>query len=257
MGRALITGASSGLGAEFAWILAAEGNNLVLVARNEKRLATIAEDIRQKANVDVEVLPADLALADGVERVAKRLKSEDSPVTLLINNAGMGLEQDFIDGSISRELGAANVMIDAIMLLSHAALSVMVKRGRGTIINVSSITALTAQGTYSAAKSWVKTFTEGLAADLVGTGVNVSVVLPGLMHTNFHRNINVDPRQWADWMFIDAYDVANAALAGARRKQVIVVPSLLYRIAYYALKFAPRTLVRRIAGPRLSGRKRN
>ena len=254
MGTALITGASSGLGAEFAWILAAEGNDLVLVARGQERLAALAAEIRQKAGVQVEVLPADLARADGVEQVAMRLQSETAPVTLLVNNAGMGLGQEFISGSIAKELGAANVMIDAVMVLTHAALKAMVKRGRGTVINVSSITALTTQGTYSAAKAWVKTFTEGLACDLAGTGVNVTAVLPGLMHTNFHRAANVDVSQWAEWMFIDAADVANAALDGARRRKVIVVPSLLYKAAYSALRIAPRALVRKFAGPQMSGR---
>ncbi|XCB30828.1 SDR family oxidoreductase [Arcanobacterium hippocoleae] len=254
MGRALITGASSGLGTEFAWILAAEGNDLVLVARSAARLKDLAEDIRQKANVNVEVLPADLARADGVERVANRLKESESPVTLLVNNAGMGLGQEFVGGSAAKELGAANVMINAVMLLTHAALGAMTARGRGTVINISSITALTAQGTYSAAKAWVKTFTEGLACDLEGTGVNVTAVLPGLMHTEFHQRANVDSQQWAEWMFLNAHDVANAALNGARRRQVIVVPSLLYKAAYCALKIAPRALVRKVAGPKMSGR---
>ncbi|MDR6939712.1 SDR family oxidoreductase [Arcanobacterium hippocoleae] len=254
MGNALITGASSGLGTEFAWILAAEGNDLVLVARNEARLQELAEELRQKANVAVEVLPADLSRADGVERVAKRLKSQSMPITLLVNNAGMGLGQEFIAGSIAKELGAANVMINAVMLLTHAALGTMTARGRGTVINISSITALTAQGTYSAAKAWMKTFTEGLACDLEGTGVNVTAVLPGLMHTNFHQNAQVDAGQWAEWMFLNVHDVANAAIEGARRKKVIVVPSLLYKAAYCALKIAPRALVRKVAGPKMSGR---
>ncbi|MDY5585681.1 MAG: SDR family NAD(P)-dependent oxidoreductase [Arcanobacterium sp.] len=254
MGKALITGASSGLGKEFAWTLAAEGNDLVLVARNEARLAQLAEDIRQKAGVQVEYLSADLGMADGVARIVERLESESDPVTLLINNAGMGLGQEFIGGDLVTELNAVNVMVRAVLVLTHAAVNTMVKRGRGTVINVASITSMTVQGTYSAHKAWVKVFTEGLAADLAGTGVNVTAVMPGLMHTEFHQRADVDAGQWKEWMFTNAAEVAEQALAAARRGQVIVVPSLKYKLTYGLLKLSPRALVRKFASSKMSGR---
>ncbi|WP_124055390.1 SDR family NAD(P)-dependent oxidoreductase [Arcanobacterium ihumii] len=254
MGRALITGASSGLGREFAWALAAEGNDLVLVARDSDRLNKLADELRQKANVGVEVLPADLNSVDGVDSVAKRIQAVNQPVTLLINNAGMGLGQDFVGGDITRELNAINVMVNAVLVLTHAAVNTMVPRGRGTIINVSSITSMTVQGTYSAHKAWVKVFTEGVATDLEGTGVNITAVLPGLMHTEFHQRVKVDAGQWQEFMFMDPQYVANVALDAARRGQVIVVPTAMYKATYGLLKFAPRTLVRRFAGPKMSGR---
>ena len=254
MGRALITGASAGLGEEFAWALAAEHNDLVLVARNEARLEALAADIRQLAGVEVEVLPADLDSAAGVQAVAQRIEARQSPVTLLVNNAGMGLGQEFVGGAVRREVAAANVMVNAVLLLTHAAVKAMVARGRGTIINVASITALTVQGTYSAHKAWVKTFTEGLAVDLEGTGVNVTAVLPGLMHTEFHSRSQVNSAQWPEWLFLDKERVVAAALDAARRRQVLVVPGMLYKAAYFALKIAPRALVRRFAGPSISGR---
>lgn len=254
MGRALITGASSGLGEEFAWVLAAERNNLVLVARNEPKLHALAEDIRQKMDVQVEVLPADLSTKDGVQAVAERVGSAHDPVTLLVNNAGGGLGQDFVGGSLEREIHAEKVMVRAVLALTHAAVQAMVPRGRGTVINVASVTAMTVQGTYSAHKAWVKTFTEGLAADLEGTGVNVTAVLPGLMHTQFHERTHVDSSQWPEFTFLSTTAVVNATLHAARHRRVIVVPGMLYKAAYAALKFAPRVLVRKIAGPRISGR---
>ncbi|MCI5825613.1 MAG: SDR family NAD(P)-dependent oxidoreductase [Arcanobacterium sp.] len=254
MGRALITGASSGLGKEFAWALAAERNSLVLVARNAERLSELAADIRQKAGVEVEVLPADLSTAAGVQKVAHRISSHNLPVTLLVNNAGGGLGQDFVKGQARVEMSAANVMVNAVLILSHAAAKAMVARGRGTIINVASITALTAQGTYSAHKAWVKTFTEGLAADLEGTGVNATVVLPGLMHTEFHQRSHVDSSQWPEWAFLAPSEVVRVALDAARHRRVLAVPGVLYKVAYGALKVAPRGLVRLFAGPKLSGR---
>ncbi|MFC5369613.1 SDR family NAD(P)-dependent oxidoreductase [Arcanobacterium bovis] len=254
MGRALITGASSGLGREFAWTLAAEGNDLVLVARNRDRLEELADELRQKANIGVEVLPADLNSAEGVDTVAQRIQSVNQPITLLINNAGMGLGQDFVGGDITRELGAVNVMVNAVLVLTHAAVNTMVARGRGTIINVSSITSMTVQGTYSAHKAWVKVFTEGLATELEGTGVNITAVMPGLMHTEFHERVNVDAGQWQEFMFMDPQLVTNVALDAARRGQVIVVPTPMYKFTYGLLKFAPRALVRKFAGPKMSGR---
>lgn len=256
MGTALITGAGSGLGKEFARILAAEGNNLVLVARNEERLNAIARETQQADNVRVEVLPADLTKPDDRERVVRRLRSRENPVTLLINNAGMGLGQDFVGGSRRRETEALNVMVTAVLVLTHAAVNEMVKRGRGSIINVASISSMTVQGTYSAHKAWVKVFTEGLAADLKGTGVRVTAVLPGLMHTDFHRRAKVDATQWKEWMFLDLRQVAESALNAARRGRVLAVPSPIYKVAYGALKFSPRVLVRKIAGPKMSGRGR-
>ncbi|MDY5273198.1 MAG: SDR family NAD(P)-dependent oxidoreductase [Arcanobacterium sp.] len=254
MGRALITGASSGLGKEFAWELAAERNDVVLVARSEERLMELAESIRQKAGVDVEVLPADLSTSAGVQKVANRLGAQDDPITLLINNAGGGLGQEFVGGQARVEMSGANVMVNAVLVLSHAATKAMVARGRGTIINVASITSMTVQGTYSAHKAWVKTFTEGLAADLEGTGVNATVVLPGLMHTEFHQRSHVDSSQWPEWAFLSLNTVVQATLDAARHRRVLVVPGLLYKAAYGALKVAPRSLVRFFAGPKLSGR---
>lgn len=253
MGRALITGASSGLGKEFAFVLAEQGNDLVLVARNEERLNELAENLRVATGVKVEVLPADLSVNRGVQAVAHRLRSRRRPVTLLVNNAGGGLGQSFLNGAADVEARAVNVMVRAVLLLSQAAAKTMVERGRGTIINVASIASLTVRGTYSAHKAWVKTFTEGLAADLAGTGVNATVVLPGLMHTEFHERAGVDVSQWGDWAFTSPRFVVQAALNAARHRRVIVVPGMVYKAAYWGLRLAPRGVLRRLTGQKLIG----
>lgn len=254
MGRALITGASSGLGAEFAWTLAAEHNDLILVARNADRLRALADKIRNVTGVDVAILPADLADLADTQRVAERLQNDDDPVTLLVNNAGFGLAQDFVGGSVERELDGLNVMVRAVMMLSHAAANNMRKRGRGTIINVGSMTALTAQGTYSAHKAWVRTFSEGLAAELAGTGVTVTAVNPGLIRTEFHERSHVDSSQWPDFTFASPQTVVDAALNAARKGRVLVTPTPLYKVASAAIRLSPRRLVRKVAGPDRSGR---
>ncbi|MCI7550930.1 MAG: SDR family NAD(P)-dependent oxidoreductase [Actinomycetaceae bacterium] len=254
MGRALITGASSGLGKEFAKVLAEQGNDLVLVARSQDTLEALANELHACHGVNVEVLPADLSLHKGSAAVAQRLRDDAAPIGLLVNNAGFGLGQEFIGGNVSHELKGVHVMVHAVLELSHAAANAMVARGRGAIINVASITSMTTQGTYSAHKAWVKVFSEGLAAELAGSGVHVTAVLPGLMHTAFHSRSHVDASQWLELTFIDTRKVVLDALDAARRGKVLVTPSLLYKAAYGALKFAPRALVRAVAGPKMSGR---
>lgn len=252
MTTALITGASAGLGREFARQLAASGLDLILVARNASRLKEAAGQLRAEFGVGVEVLPADLADHDAVDRVAAKITS--SPVSVLVNNAGFGLGQDFVGGSLERELAGLDVMVRAVLVLSHAAAASMKARGRGAIINVSSLTALTAQGTYSAHKAWVRTFTEGLAAELAGSGVTATAVTPGLIRTEFHERSHVDSSQWPEAVFAQPSQVVAAALAAARRGRVLLTPTPLYKAAAGVVKLMPRALVRRIAGPSLSGR---
>lgn len=249
MGTALITGASSGIGLEYAWQLAAAQHDLILVARSEQRLADIAEQIHQYAGVHVTALPADLSTAEGRERVAARLRSAElPPVGLLVNNAGFAVGQRFVGGEFAQENRALEVMVRAVMELTHAALPGMVERGRGAVLNVSSATALTAMGTYAAAKAWVRTFTEGLASELRGTGVTATVVNPGLTHSDFHRRAGLDEAAWSDCAWLDAEDVVRESLDAVRRGQVMCTPSLRYKVVNAALRMSPRWLVRRLAG---------
>jgi len=134
------------------------------------------------------------------------------------------------------------------MELTHAAVPGMVARGHGAVLNVASVTALTAMGTYAAHKAWVRTFTEGLASELRGTGVTATVLNPGLTHTEFHARAAMDESAWPAFVWLQADDVARQALDAVRRGQVICTPSLRYQIANAALRASPRWLVRRVAG---------
>jgi short-subunit dehydrogenase len=254
MGTALVTGASSGIGLELAWQLAANRHRLVLVARSTDRLEKIAHQIRAAAAVEVEVLPADLATAAGRDAVAARLRQQERPVGLLVNNAGFGLGQHLLGGDLGREDEALEVMVHAVLVLSKAAAEAMVPRGRGAILNVSSMAALTAMGTYAAHKAWVLTFTESLAAELRGTGVTATALCPGLVRTEFHERAGLDDAAWPASAWVDVEKVATDALAAVRRGQVVVTPSLRYAAAAVALRHSPRWLVRRVAGPGTSGR---
>ncbi|MFC4554545.1 SDR family NAD(P)-dependent oxidoreductase [Georgenia faecalis] len=252
-GTALVTGATSGIGLEIAWALAAGHHHLVLVARDADRLEALAAQLRAAAAIEVEVLPADLADRRALDRVAERLRSTERPVDLLVNNAGFALRQRFVGGDIGREEGALDVMVRAVMVLSHAATGAMVARGRGAVLNVSSVAALTTMGTYAAHKAWVRTFTESLAAELAGTGVTATVLCPGLVHTEFHSRAQMRTDAWPELAWIDAARVAEAALAGVRRGAVVVTPSLRYRAVSAFLRLAPRAVVRSAAGPRRRG----
>ena len=189
---------------------------------------------------DTTALPAD--------RLHTTAEVEARPVDLLVNNAGFAVGQDFVSGSIEQERRALAVMVGAVMELTHAAVPGMVARGHGAILNVASVTALTAMGTYAAHKSWVRTFTEGLASELRGTGVTATVLNPGLTHTEFHARAAMDESAWPAFAWLQADDVARQALDAVRRGQVICTPSLRYQIANAALRASPRWLVRRVAG---------
>ena len=189
---------------------------------------------------DITALPAD--------RLHTTAEVEARPVDLLVNNAGFAVGQDFVSGSIEQERRALAVMVGAVMELTHAAVPGMVARGHGAVLNVASVTALTAMGTYAAHKAWVRTFTEGLASELRGTGVTATVLNPGLTHTEFHARAAMDESAWPAFVWLQADDVARQALDAVRRGQVICTPSLRYQIANAALRASPRWLVRRVAG---------
>ncbi|WP_426593293.1 SDR family NAD(P)-dependent oxidoreductase [Cellulomonas sp. McL0617] len=245
MGTALITGASSGLGLEFAWQLATAKHDVVLVARDEERLARLAGQLEAAAGIHAEVIVADLSNRADVERVAERLRSDERPVGLLVNNAGLGLNQQFVGGDLAREEAALAVMVDAVLVLSHAAASAMVARGRGAILNVASVAALLASGTYSAHKAWVRSFTEGLAVELADTGVTATALCPGFVHTEFHARGAIDVSAYPEIAWLNAEDVVAKGLADVRRGVVISTPSVRYSLASAVVRVSPRSAIRR------------
>lgn len=250
MGTALVTGASAGLGLEFAWQLATARHDVVLVARDGERLARLAAQLEAAAGVHAEVLPADLTDRADVARVAERLRADERPVGLLVNNAGLGLNQHFVPGDLDAEDRALELMVRTVMALSHAAAGAMTARGRGAILNVGSVAALTATGTYAAHKAWVRVFTEALAAELRGTGVTATVVSPGFTHTEFHERGRIDTAHYPAAAWLDAEDVVAAALADVRRGVVLSTPSLRYKAVSALLRVTPRSAVRALGGYR-------
>ncbi|KGN41552.1 SDR family NAD(P)-dependent oxidoreductase [Knoellia aerolata] len=244
MTTALVTGATAGIGREFAVQLATRGDDLVLVARDVARLEALADELRAAHGVEVEVLPADLSDREQTARVAERVASNERPVDVLVNNAGYSLKKRFLDNDVADEEALFDVLARAVLVLSHAAGNTMRSRGRGAIVNVSSVASFMTSGTYSATKSFVTVFTEGLAAELRGTGVTATALCPGFTRTEFHERADVDMSRLPDLAWLDAPRVVRDALADVDRGKVVSVPGRRYKVAVAALRLLPRPLVR-------------
>ncbi|NUQ31658.1 MAG: SDR family oxidoreductase [Dermatophilaceae bacterium] len=253
---ALVTGASAGIGREFALQLAARRHDLVLVARDAARLEALATELRRDHGIEVEVLPADLSDRAALQKVADRLADAARPVDLLVNNAGYGLRGRFLRNDIAVEEAAFDVLTRAVLVLSHAGAQGMVERGHGAVVNVSSVAGYIASGTYSAAKSWVTVFTEGLSAELSGTGVTATALCPGFTNTEFQQRTGIGKRG-PGVIWLEAPDLVSACLADVARGRVVSVPGWQYKTAVGLLLVLPRPLVRRsLRPPGAAGRAR-
>jgi short-subunit dehydrogenase len=243
----LITGASAGIGAGFARRLAADGHDLVLVARRAAVLEALAAELRAATGVAVEVLPADLTDRAGLRTVADRLTDTGRPVDLLINNAGLGLSGSFLSRPIEVEEGMLDLLVRAPLVLTHAALPGMIARRHGAILNVSSVAGFFPRGTYGAAKAWVTSFTEGLAPQVAGTGVQVCAVCPGPIRTEFHERGGIDPDEYPDFAWSTVDRVVTESLDALAHGRVVTVPTPLWKTVVGAARFAPRRVLRRYA----------
>ncbi len=239
MPTALITGPTSGIGNAFARRLAADGWNLVLVARQSARLEQVAQELRAGHGVEVEALGADLSSDRARAQVVKRIADDEPPVDLLINNAGFASPDGVLFSDYSHEDAALEVMVRAVLQLSHAALQTMAARGHGGIINVSSVAGFVPRGTYSAAKAYVTNFTESLAEEARGTGVRVVVTCPGFTRTEFHARSGIDTDPIPDFLWLSADKVVDDALEALRRGRVVTVPGLQWKVIVAAAKHLP------------------
>ncbi|MCU1656411.1 MAG: short-chain dehydrogenase/reductase [Pseudonocardiales bacterium] len=253
MPTALVTGATAGIGAEFARQLAEQGSDLVLVARDAARLESARTTLADRYGVAVSVLPADLTTDDGCAAVAARVGQDDEPIDVLVNNAGSGMYQLFGEADLVDEERQLDLNVRAVLRLTHAAVRAMTPRASGRIINISSVSAFVPRGgnaTYAASKAWVTLFSEALSVQLAGSGVSVTAVCPGFTHTEFHERAHADMSHVPDRMWLDAATVVSEGLADAARGKPVSVPSRQYKTLVAAARAVPRPLLRRIMARR-------
>lgn len=227
-GTALITGASSGIGALYADRLARQGYDLILVARSADKLDQAAKTIRDATGRDVDTIAADLADPADVRRIEARL-TNDRAITLLVNNAGTGSTAKALDAAVDTMSKMVSLNVDALMRLSYAALPAFVARGRGTIVNIASIVAVAPEvlnGAYGGTKAFVLAFSQNLHHELEGTGVHVQVVLPGATATDFWEVAGTPVAHLPGEIVMRADDLVDAALIGLARGERVTIPGL-------------------------------
>lgn len=250
---ALVTGPTAGIGHAFATALARRGHDLVLVSRDRERLEGLAHRLRQAFGVAVEVLAADLS--DRAQLAVVESRISESPIDVLVNNAGFGIRGAFAESSVDDEQRMIDVMVTAVMRLTHAAIPSMIERRHGVVLNVSSIAGWITGGTYSAAKAWVTVFSEGLHTELAGTGVRVTAVCPGFVHTEFHDRAGFDMSNVPEWMWLDADDVVRQALRDAGANSPLSVTGAQYKVFGALLRHAPRRLVHQVGVTRATSKR--
>ncbi|WP_314324013.1 SDR family oxidoreductase [Paenarthrobacter ilicis] len=243
---ALVTGATAGLGAEFARQLAESGHHLVLVARDEQRLKEKAAELERDFSISAETLAADLTTDVGVAAVADRLRDAARPVDVLVNNAGIGLLKSFEDNDVDEERKHLRLHVQTPMELSHAALEVMLPRGEGRIINVASVAAFANRGTYSAAKAWQVTFSRWANTSYGKSGVQVTAVCPGFTHTEFHDRMGMDKSVAPRFLWLTAERVVREGLADNEHGKAVSIPTRRYKVLSFFARVLPAQLT---AGP--------
>ena len=255
MSTALVTGATAGIGESFTRLLASKGYDLVLVARDKKRLQERAKSLSKKYKINVEILQADLSVPAQLARVEKRLSNSKKPIEVLVNNAGFGIKDSFLVSSIEDELLLIDVLARAPMQLMHAVLPQMISRDSGTIINNSSVASFIAGGTYSAAKSYLTVHTESLHTELSKTNIKISVLCPGFTHTEFHQRGKMKMSGLPNFMWLEADRVVAESWKAAQAGKAICIPGWQYKILSTIARFGPRPLVRKL-GIKIRARQR-
>lgn len=244
MPTALITGATAGIGAAFARRLAADGFSLVLVARDQERLAASAEALHKRYGVPVEPLCADLTTEEGMAAAEERLSSG---IDLLVNNAGFGHHGGFLDTPVEDEVRMLRLHCEAVLRLTRAALPYMMSKRRGGVINVASVAAFLPGGTYSATKAWVVNYSAS-AADIVNRhGVRVMALCPGFVRTEFHDRARLDMSGLPPFAWLSADRVAADAMRDLARGAWVSVPSARYKAVATLARLLPLNLVGRVA----------
>ena len=257
-GAALVTGASGGIGWELAWLLARDGNDLVLVARSEPKLQELAAALRRDCGVQVHVIAADLSEPDAPESVLRAVEEAGIAIDILINNAGFGMYGPFLEGDRGRQLEMIRLNVVALTDLSWLFARGMVAQGRGRIMNVASLAAFAPgplMAVYYATKAYVLSFSEALSAELQGTGVSVTAFCPGSTRTNFQDVASAGgTRLFRSPGAMDVKPVARAGYEALKRGTVVAIPGIHNKLLAKSMSFVPRGLVRKVSRALMQGR---
>ncbi|MBF6569043.1 MAG: SDR family oxidoreductase [Candidatus Binataceae bacterium] len=250
MPTALITGASAGIGEEFAYALARDRFELVLTARREDRLRQVAERATAQGASAVHVIAADLARRETPAAIFDQVERENLRVDYLVNNAGFGTRGRFSDQPLDRELEEIDLNVTALVALTRKFLPPMIARHHGTIINVASTAGfqpLPFMATYAATKAFVVSFSQAIAAEAAGTGVRILALCPGPTRSEFHAVAGIEDARTPEFMFMDVKTVVAQGLAAARRGKWLHINGALNFVLAESIRIAPRTLATRIA----------
>ncbi len=245
----LITGASQGIGHEFAKLFAADGYHLILVARDQPRLAQIADDLSARHRIKVRVIAKDLASATAAREIVDELQREQIPVSILVNNAGFGVQGSFAEVDLQRHVDLIQVNITSLVQLTHLLLKPMLARGEGRILNVASVVAFLPGpflASYYASKAFVHSFSCALAQEVAGSGVTVTTLYPGLTRTQFQARAKLKRSEGLAMM--EADEVAGIGYRALMRGKPMVVAGWFNKVGVAISKVMPSRLMARVAG---------
>ncbi len=245
----LITGASSGIGRELAFLFARDGSHLVLVARRKERLEAVASELKQQYGVQALILPADLSQREAPQQIARTLEEQGVEIDVLVNNAGFGLRGAFVDLELERQLQMIRVNVTALTHLTGLFLPGMFRRGRGGVLNVASTAAFQPgpyMAVYYATKAYVLSFTEALHEELQGTGIQVTCLAPGATRTEFARVAHMESTLLFKLRPMDAGAVAEAGYRGFRAGKRLVIPGFRNKLGAFLVRFTPRGLILKV-----------
>ena len=239
MKLAVITGPTSGIGLAYAQQLSREGYELLLIGRSEEKLKALQLQLTAKSEIYV----ADLSVHDQIIRTGNHLKQLPQ-IDILVNNAGFGSSLPFSENSLDEELEQLEVLVKAVMVLTHAVLPKMIQLNSGIVLNISSVAAWLPTGSYAAAKSYVTAFTEAIAAELKGSKVQVTAVAPGFTKTKFFDRSQMSDGEVPSWLWLTPEQVAKESLKDARSGQLISIPGAQYKAMANVSRSLPRPLIR-------------
>jgi len=245
MAKALVTGASAGIGLEFVHQLAKKGYDVILVSRNKNKLEEVAQDVVNKYGVKTQVLTADLGTEQGIKQTCDFILQND--IEFVVNNAGLGINKPFHATDLAEEVNLLNVLVKAPLEISHTAINQMMKKNKGFIVNVGSVAAWTTSGTYSAAKVWLTSFSESLNTNYKSSGINVTVVAPGFTRTEFHQRAQMPTNEIPNWMWISTQLVVKESIKAVLKAKPVVIPHFKYKMLFVLLRVLPRNIVRKFS----------